>query len=157
MCDRPHRDIFYTRGSHGKTLFLAYIGFIAAPTDTCVQSGQTTEFYCRTEAQIGGVTVAAGQEWTITTPGSGSVTYSAASISALPVLPAVYEWIVDNSGVAGVLAGLRVLSADSSFNNTTFQCIAFFNGVINASAPAATLEVAGIKLHISLVVRPLYQ
>ena len=132
------------------------IGFIAAPTDTCVPNGQTAEFNCRTVAQISSITVDAGQEWIITTPGAGSVTYSAATINSLPVLPAVYEWIVDNSGVA-VLTGLRVVSADSSLNGTIFQCNAFFSGERNASAPAATLEVAGIKLYISLVVCPLYQ
>ena len=158
LCDRPHGDIFTLAASQSKTLFLAYIGlgFIAAPTDTCVPSAQTAQFNCSTVAQIASMTVTAGQEWTITTPGGGSVTYSAPSISILPVLPAAYVWIVDSSGVA-VLTGLRVLSADISLNDTTFQCIALFGGERNASAPAATLEVAGIKLHISLVVRPLYQ
>ena len=119
------------------------IGFTTAPIDTCVPSGQSAQFNCRTVAQSGGVTLLAGQEWIITTPGAGSVTYSAASINSLPVLPAAYEWIVDSSGV-GVLTGLGVLSADSSLNGTTFQCISFFSGERNASAPAATLEVAGI-------------
>ena len=119
------------------------IGFTTAPIDTCVLSGQSAQFNCRTEVQTGSVTLAAGQEWTITTPGAGSVTYYAASISTLPVLPAAYEWIVDNTGV-GVLTGLRVLSADTSLNGATFQCIAIFGGESDASAPAATLEVAGI-------------
>ena len=119
------------------------IGFVTVPEDTCVAIGRTAVFNCTTKAEVGSVTVDVGQELIITTPGGGSVIYSAATIGSLPVLPAAYEWIVDNSGVVGVLTGLRVVSADSSLNSATFQCIAFFSGERNASAPAATLEVAG--------------
>ena len=121
-----------------------------APSDTCVLSGQPADFPCQT---LSSTDLPAGQEWNITTPGGGSTIYRAATFDLRELLPPAYEWILMNT-ITGVevVAGLRVVSSDSSFNGATFQCIAFRQQERNTSAPAATLELAG-KVHILLYIQ----
>ena len=123
---------------------------MTAPSDTCVLSGQPAEFPCQT---LSSTDLPAGQEWNITTLGSESIIFRAASFDIREMLPPAYEWILMNptTGVE-VVAGLRVVSSESSFNGATFQCIAFRQQERNTSAPAATLEIAG-KVHILLYIQ----
>lgn len=122
--------------------------FNTTPSDTCVARGQPAEFYCNTRAFIGTAEAFASQEWIVQTPGNVSVTFrSFGSISFSTITTPGYEWIVTsiriNDNLYDLLAGLRVVSANSSLDGATFQCIAFFLQERNTSAPAATLEVAG--------------
>ena len=120
---------------------------MTAPSDTCVLSGQPAEFPCQT---LTSTDLPAGQEWNITTPGGGSTIFRAATINLRVMLPSAYEWIQMNTIIGvEVVAGLKVVSPDSSFDGATFQCIAFRQQERNTSAPAAILEVAG-KVHILL-------
>ena len=117
---------------------------MTSPSDVCVPSGQTVELSCSTLDSTGMFT--AGQEWIITTAGGGTSTYTATINSPLPTLPAPYEWII--STPSGVAAGFRILNADSSFNDATFQCIGIFGmEPKNNSIPPAQLEIAGISHH----------
>ena len=89
---------------------------------------------------------AAGQEWIITTTGGGTSTYTADVNNPFPTLPAPYEWITTTP--SGPAAGLRILNADSSFNDAMFQCIGIFGMELkNNSIPPARLEIAGISHH----------
>ena len=80
------------------------------------------------------------QMWRIQTPGSTVTTLR----SNMPgMVPADYEFI---SPYVNVYTGLRMLNTNSTWNGTTFQCIAFDTSNEerqNNSAAAVTLEVGG--------------
>ena len=81
-----------------------------------------------------------GQMWRIQTP-DGTITIL--SSNAPDMMPADYEFI---SPFENVYTGLRVLNTTSTWNGTTFQCIAFDTSDVerqNDSAAAVTLEVGG--------------
>ena len=118
---------------------------MTAPSDTCVLSGQPAEFPCQT---LTSTDLPAGQEWNITTlEGGSTIIFRAATFDLREMLPSAYEWILMNTttGVE-VVAGLRVVSSDSSFNGATFQCIAFRQQERNTSALAG-------KVHILLYIQ----
>jgi len=83
---------------------------------------------------------AGGQMWRIQTPDGTVTTLS----STMPnMLPTGYELI---SPFVNEFTGLRVKDTNSSWNGTTFQCIAFVPtnvGVQNDSAAPVLLEVGG--------------
>ena len=81
-----------------------------------------------------------GQMWRIQAP-DGTVTTLSSNIPDM--VPADYEFI---SPFQNVYTGLRVLNTHSTWNGTTFQCIAFDTSNVerqNDSAAAVTLEVGG--------------
>ena len=81
-----------------------------------------------------------GQMWRIQTP-DGTVTNLRSNIPDM--VPADYEFI---SPFLDDFTGLRVLNTNSTWNGTTFQCIAFDPSNVerqNSSARAVTLEVGG--------------
>ena len=83
----------------------------------------------------------AGQMWRIQTP-DGTVTNLSSNIPDM--VPADYEFIAPHN--INDFIGLRVLNTTSTWNGTTFQCIAFDPSNLerqNNSASAATLEVGG--------------
>lgn len=78
--------------------------------------------------------------WRIQTP-DGTVTTLSSNMPSM--VPAAYELI---SPFLNEFTGLRVKDTDSTWNGTTFQCIAFVPtniGRQNHSAAAVTLEVGG--------------
>ena len=81
-----------------------------------------------------------GQVWRIQTPNDTVISVS----SNMPnMVPTGYELI---SPFLNEFTGLRVKNTSSSWNGTTFQCIAFTPtniGEQNDSAAAVTLEVGG--------------
>ena len=83
----------------------------------------------------------AGQMWRIQTP-DGTVTTLSSNIPNM--VPADYEFIAPHN--IDDFIGLRVLNTTSTWNGTTFQCIAFDPSNLerqNNSASAVTLEVGG--------------
>ena len=81
-----------------------------------------------------------GQMWRIQTS-DGTVTTLSSNIPDM--VPAGYEFI---SPFENAYTGLRVLNTNSTWNGTTFQCIAFDTSNEerqNNSAAAVTLEVGG--------------
>ena len=81
-----------------------------------------------------------GQLWRIQSP-NGTVTILSSSMP--DSLPPGYELI---SPYRDEYTGLRVLNTSSTWNGTTFQCIAFTPASEeeqNNSAPPVTLEVGG--------------
>ena len=124
---------------------LVYPAFQVVPSHTCVPCGGQTVFNCSTTApaNLGGGIILEGvgsQLWRIQTP-DGTVTNLS---SIMPhMVPAGYEFI---SPYVNVYTGLRVLNTNSTWNGTTFQCIAFDPSNVerqNNSAAAVTLEVGG--------------
>ena len=88
---------------------------------------------------------AGSQMWRIQTP-DGTVTTLWSNTPG--VVHADYEFI---SPFENVYTGLRVLNTNSTWNGTTFQCIAFDPsnlGRQNNSAAAVTLEVGGERRKI---------
>ena len=86
---------------------------------------------------------AGGQLWRIQNP-DGTVTSLSSSMPSM--VPAGYEFI------ANQYTGLRLLDTNSTWNGTTFQCIAFNPTDAreqNNSAAAVTLEVGSeCRMHI---------
>ena len=81
-----------------------------------------------------------GQMWRIQPPDGMVITLSS---NMADMVPAGYEVI---SPSLNKFSGLRVKATNSSWNGTTFQCIAFNPtnvGERNDSAAAVTLEVGG--------------
>ena len=81
-----------------------------------------------------------GQMWRIQTS-DGTITTLRSNMPGM--VPADYEFI---SPFVYVYTGLRVLNTTSTWNGTTFQCIAFDTSNEerqNDSAAAVTLEVGG--------------
>ena len=116
------------------------------PSDTCVPCGGETVFNCSTTApfNLGDGTIVEGapgsQMWRIQTQ-DGTVTTLRSNTPHM--VPPGYEFI---SSSVNVYTGLRVLNTNSTWNGTTFQCIAFDPSNEtrqNNSAAAVTLEVGG--------------
>ena len=81
-----------------------------------------------------------GQLWRIRNP-NGTVTNLSSNIPDM--VPVGYQFI---SPFLDDYTGLRVLNTNSTWNGTTFQCIAFDPSNVeqqNDSAAAVTLEVGG--------------
>ena len=115
------------------------------PTNTCVCCGGSTELNCTTTATHplgGGETVkgVGGQLWRIQSPNGSLITLT----SNMPDnLPAQYGFV---SPTLDEYTGLIVFNTNSTWNGTTFQCIAFTPAneeERNTSAAAVTLEVGG--------------
>ena len=120
--------------------------FQVVPTNACVSCGGPTEFNCSTTAlvNLGGgnfVEAVGGQLWRIQCP-DGTVTTISSNMRH--IVPAGYEMISPPS--SNVFTGLRVLDTNSTWNGTTFKCIAFTPANVheqNDSAKEVTLEVGG--------------
>ena len=111
------------------------------PNNTCLPCGGSTEFNCRANYTIPVINRVgpAGQMWKIQTPDGETITLSSNSRN---MMHSNFEFI---SPYSDEYAGLRVKNTNSTWNGTTFQCIAFnVNRVMeqNKSAPV-TLEVGG--------------
>ena len=116
-----------------------------APNNTCVPCGGPTEFNCSTTAihtlsagdrRLG----TGGQLWRIQPPDGTVITLSSNEPGKVPN---GYQLI---SPSRDEYTGLRVLDTNSTWNGTTFKCIAFTPenvGEKNDSAAAVTLEVGG--------------
>ena len=120
------------------------VDFFSSPTDSCVTNGQSASFSCSTRTSIASTTVDAVQEWVITPVSGRPIVFDSAEPGMSfppPDPPSGYEFIVDLNAMH--VNGIRVVNADSSLNNATFQCIGIFGDTRNSSAPAARLEVAG--------------
>jgi len=123
------------------------------PKPTCIPCGGPADFNCTTvtHVNLGGGTFRdgpGGQLWRIQTP-DGNVTnlYSTNPTSARSL---GYEFI---SPHLHEYTGLRVLDTDSTWNGTTFQCIAYTPSNTkrqNDSAAAVTLKVGGEYRHCAL-------
>ena len=117
------------------------------PTDTCVPCGGSTEFNCSTTYLVntgkgkfvpGGV---AGAKWRIQKP-DGTVTNLWSNNPCM--VPAGYKFIAPYN--MNDYTVLQVLNTSSTWNGTTFQCIAFDPSnekQQNNSAASVTLEVGG--------------
>ena len=124
---------------------IVYPAYQETPSNTCVPCGGSTEFNCSTTAPAnlgrGRIVEGAGSQlWRIQTP-DGTITNLSSNIPDM--VPADYEFI---SPFQNVYTGLRVLNTNSTWNGTTFQCIAFDPSNVtrqNDSAAAVTLEVGG--------------
>ena len=125
--------------------------FQVVPRDTCVPCGGSAVLNCSTTAPIhlgGGriVNGAGGQMWRIQNP-DGTVTSLSSSMPSM--VPAGYQFI---SSFVNQYTGLRLLDTNSTWNGTTFQCIAFNPTDAreqNNSAAAVTLEVGSeCRMHI---------
>ena len=96
----------------------------------------------------------AGEIWRIQTP-DGTVTNLSSNMPHM--VPTGYEFI---SLFVNVYTGLRVLNTNSTWNGTTFQCIAFKTSNVerqNNSAAAVTLELGGECRKILGVHEKVYQ
>ena len=119
--------------------------FQVVPTNECVPCGGSTVFNCSTLALhplVGGGNVegVGGQLWKINNT-NGTQTLLRSNMPNN--LPADYEFI---SPSFDEYTGIRVTNISSSWNGTTFQCIAFTPANIeqrNTSAATVTLEVGG--------------
>ena len=118
------------------------------PSNTCVPCGGETVFNCSTTTPVnlGGGNIVEGapgsQMWRIQTPDRTIITLKS-NAPAPVMMPAKYEFI---SSSEYIYTGLRVLNTNSTWNGTTFQCIAFDPSNEtrqNNSAAAVTLEVGG--------------
>ena len=125
--------------------------FQVVPRDTCVPCGGSAVLNCSTTALIhlGGGRIligAGGQLWRIQNP-DGTVTSLSSSMPSM--VPAGYEFI---SSFQHQYTGLWLLDTNSTWNGTTFQCIAFNptdTREQNNSAAAVTLEVGSeCRMHI---------
>ena len=133
------------------TLFMKYLPvFQVTPSNACVACGGSAEFNCSTIElfNLGGGVFRegpGGQMWRIQTP-DGTITTLTSNIPDM--VPADYEFI---SPFVYVFTGLQVLNTNSTWNGTTFQCIAFDTSNVerqNNSAAAVTLEVGGERKKI---------
>ena len=121
------------------------LAFQVVPRDTCLPCGGPAVFNCSTTAptNLGGgrmVNGAGGQMWRIQNPDGTRISLS----SSMPsMMPAGYKLI---SSFVNQYTGLRLLDTNSTWNGTTFQCIAFTpldTREQNDSAAAVSLEVGG--------------
>ena len=121
------------------------LAFQVVPRDTCLPCGGSAVFNCSTTAptNLGGgriVNGAGGQMWRIQTSDGTRISLS----SSMPsTVPAGYKLV---SSFLNHYTGLRLLDTNSTWNGTTFQCIAFTpldTREQNNSAAAVTLEVGG--------------
>ena len=116
------------------------------PQPTCVPCGGPADINCitGTHINVGGGTFVDGpgsQLWRIQTPDGNVIELSSSNPSTARSLG--YEFISPHQHV---YTGLRVLATKSTWNGTTFQCIAYTPSNIarqNNSAPAVTLKVGG--------------
>ena len=116
------------------------------PKSTCVPCGGAANFSCSTVIHInlGGGEFLNGpgsQLWRIQTPDGSVIELNSTNPSR--ARPLGYEFISPHQYV---YTGLRVIDTNSSWNGTTFQCIAYspFNTTRqNDSVAAVTLIVGG--------------
>ena len=126
-------------------LFFHVSAFEKVPNDTCVPCGGSTELNCTTTAihPLGGgeeVQGVGGQLWRIQSP-DGDVIRLASNMP--DNLPSQYEFV---SPTLDEYTGLMVFNTNSTWNGTTFQCIAFTPAneeEQNTSSAAVILEVGG--------------
>ena len=126
---------------------LSHLGFVEVPTNTCLPCGGPAKFNCSTIVNLtvfhNGMIVLelgpGGQLWRIqTTNGMTEFLYSTIPDD----VSASYEFIHTEF----ISTGLLVHDTNSSWNGTTFQCIAYNQGNIedlNNSSEPVTLEVGG--------------
>ena len=122
--------------------FFLVSAFLVFPKSTCVPCGGTTEFNCKTTFRYRMHDVVGGQLWRIQTPDGNVIAepYSTNISSAGPL----FEFI--RSPHQNVYNGLRVINTNSTWDGTTFQCIAYATtnlGRRNHSAAPVTLRVGG--------------
>jgi len=119
--------------------------FQVVPRDTCVPCGGSTVLNCTTIAPVHLVdgTIQngpGGQMWRIQHPDGRNLSLCSNKPGSVP---AGYELISPLEKHDYYYTGLRLFDTNSTWNGTTFQCIALDvnNHSLNDSAAAVTLEV----------------